>query len=193
MCHNGHDRGLERRTGNDIMTDDQQRLGVSDDIKPHAYDPETNPELFEGIPARRMIAFLIDLIILAIPLIVLALFFFAVGIVTLGFGFVLFGLMPAISVVWALFYYGATLGGPHSATLGMRTMDIEMRTWYGSPAYFVLGAVHAIVFWVTVSVLTPLILLVCFFNARSRLLHDFLVGTVVINSPTRAAALRPAR
>ena len=25
----------------------------------------------------------------------------------------------------------------------MRAMDIEMRTWYGSPAYFVLGAVHA--------------------------------------------------
>ncbi len=70
------------------MTDDQQRLGVSDDVKPHAYDPETNPELFDGVLARRVIAFLIDLVILAIPLVVLALFFFAVGIVTLGFGFV---------------------------------------------------------------------------------------------------------
>jgi uncharacterized RDD family membrane protein YckC len=175
------------------MTDDQQRLGVSNDVKPHAYDPETNPELFDGVPARRVIAFLIDLIILALPLVILALFFLAIGIVTLGFGFILFGMMPAISVVWALFYYGATLGGPRSATLGMRTMDIEMRTWYGSPAYFVLGAVHAIVFWVSVSVLTPFILLVCFFNVRGRLLHDFLVGTVVINNPARTAALRPNR
>ena len=65
-----------------------------------------------------------------------------------------------------------------------------MRTWYGSPAYFVLGAVHAVVFWVTVSMLTPFVLLVCLFNERRRCLHDMLVGTIVINNATRAAALR---
>ena len=70
----------------------------------------------------------------------------------------------------------------------MRVMDLEMRTWYGAPAYFVLGAVHAIVFWISVSVLTPLILLVGFFNARRRLLHDILVGTV--SSTTRGAPPR---
>ncbi len=48
--------------------------------------------------------------------------------------------MPAITLIWALFYYGTTLGGPRSATIGMRALDIEMRTWYGAPAYFVLGA-----------------------------------------------------
>ena len=61
-----------------------------------------------------------------------------------------------------------------------------MRTWYGAPCYFVLGAVHAIAFWVTVSFLTPFILLVGFFNDRRRLLHDMLVGTIVINNPARA-------
>jgi uncharacterized RDD family membrane protein YckC len=68
-----------------------------------------------------------------------------------------------------------------------------MRTWYGAPAYFVLGAVHAVVFWIAVSMLTPLVLLVCLFNERRRCLHDMLVGTVVINNQTRAAALRAAR
>jgi uncharacterized RDD family membrane protein YckC len=72
----------------------------------------------------------------------------------------------------------------------MRAMEIEMRTWYGASSYFLLGAVHAIVYWVSVSVLTPLILVVGLFNARGRLLHDFLVGTVVINNATRAALLR---
>ncbi len=62
-----------------------------------------------------------------------------------------------------------------------------MRTWYGAPAYFVLGAVHAIVFWMTISVLTPFILLVAFFNERRRLLHDILLGTVVINNAARAS------
>jgi len=69
-------------------------------------------------------------------------------------------------------------------------MGLEMRTWYGAPCYFVLGAVHAIAFWLTVSFLTPFILLVGFFNDRRRLLHDMLVGTIVINNPARAQAQR---
>jgi uncharacterized RDD family membrane protein YckC len=164
------------------------RIGV--DIKPHAYDPAANPELFDGVLARRLVAFVIDIIILAIPLIVAWVFIFVVGIVTLGLGWMLYGLLSPLAVVWALFYYGYTLGGPASATMGMRAMEIEMRTWYGAQAYFVLGAVHAVVYWISVSVLTPLILLVGFFNTRGRLLHDMLVGTVVINNAARTALLR---
>ena len=77
-------------------------------------------------------------------------------------------------MIWAVVYFGVTLGGPASATIGMRVMDLEMRTWYGAPAYFVLGAVHAIAFWFTVSFFTPFVLLVAFFNERRRLLHDIL-------------------
>ena len=166
------------------------RIGVGVDIKPHAYDPAANPELFDGVLARRFVAFVVDIIILAIPLIVAWVFIFVVGIVTLGLGWMLYGLLSPLAVVWALFYYGYTLGGPASATMGMRAMEIEMRTWYGAQAYFVLGAVHAVVYWISVSVLTPLILLVGFFNARGRLLHDMLVGTVVINNASRTALLR---
>jgi uncharacterized RDD family membrane protein YckC len=172
------------------MATDPKKIGVSIELKPHAYDPAANPELFDGVPARRIIAFLIDLFILAVPLIFLGIFFFAIGIFTLGIGFALYGLMPIISTIWALAYYVTTLGGPRSATIGMRVMDIEMRTWYGAPAYFVLGAVHAVAFWVSVSVLTPLILIVCFFNGRRRLLHDMVVGTIVINNEMRASILR---
>jgi uncharacterized RDD family membrane protein YckC len=160
------------------------------DIKPHAYDPIANPELFEGVLPRRVVAFVIDFIVIAVPVVVAAMVIFAFGVVTLGLGFALYWLLPPSSVIWAVVYFGVTLGGPNSATIGMRAMDLEMRTWYGAPAYFVLGAVHAIVFWLSVSALTPLILLVCFFNERQRLLHDILLGTVVINSPPRAAALR---
>ena len=167
-----------------------KRIGLSVELKPHAYDPVANPELFEGVVARRLIAFVIDLIVLAMPIVFLSMFIFVVGVVTFGLGFVFYALLSPIMVLWALFDYGATLGSRHSATLGMRAMDIEMRTWYGSPAYFVLGAVHAIVFWITVSVLTPLVLLVCLFNDRRRCLHDMLVGTVIINNELRASALR---
>jgi len=140
--------------------------------------------------ARRVVAFIIDLIIIAIPLFAAAMFIFVFGLITFGLGWVLFWLLSPASVVWALAYYGLTLGSPASATVGMRAMNIEMRTWYGAQAYFVLGAVHAVIFWLSVSVLTPFVLLVGFFNSRRRLLHDILVGTVIINTPARALSLR---
>jgi len=160
------------------------------DIKPHAYDPALAPELFDGVLSRRVVAFVIDFIVIAIPVLLAAMFIFAFGIITLGLGFALYWLLPAATVIWTLFYFGATLASPASATLGMRVMDLEMRTWYGAPAYFVLGAVHAIGFWLTVSFFTPFVLLVAFFNERHRLLHDILLGTVVINNAQRAASLR---
>ncbi len=166
------------------------RIGISVDVRPHAYDPLVNPELFEGVLARRVVAFIIDLVIIAVPLVAASMFIFVFGLLTFGLGWALFWLLSPASVIWALFYYGMTLGSPASATLGMRAMEIEMRTWYGAPAYFVLGAVHAIIYWVSVSVLTPVILVVGFFNPRRRLLHDMLVGTVIINNAARAASLR---
>ena len=178
----------ERHKG---VAEGRRGTAMSMDIKPHAYDPMQNPELFDGVLARRVLAFFIDFLVISIPVVLAAMFIFAFGIVTLGFGWALYWLLPPASVIWAIVYFGATLSGDRSATIGMRVMDLEMRTWYGAPAYFVLGAVHAIAFWFTVSVLSPFVLLVAFFNQRKRLLHDILLGTVIINNPQRAAQLRP--
>ena len=157
----------------------------------HAYDPYLQPELFRGVATRRSFAFLIDLIVISVPVILGYIFIALFGVVTLGLGWALFWLAWPASVIWAIVYFGASVGGPRSATIGMRVMDLEMRTWYGAPAYFVLGAVHAVAFWFSVSALTPFILLVAFFNQRKRLLHDIVLGTVIINNPQRAAVLRP--
>ena len=158
----------------------------------HAFDPYLEPELFRGVLTRRVIAFIIDLIVLSVPVALAILFIAIFGLLTLGLGWALFWLVSP-SIVWALFYYGSTLGGPHSATIGMRVMDLELRTWYGAPGYFVLGAAHAVVFYISISVLTPLILLIGLFNARRRLAHDILLGTVVINNSVRAPVGQPAR
>src|SRR5215475_16215401 len=163
------------------------------DFQPHAFDPYLEPELFRGVPTRRVVAFIIDLFLLCIPVIFAILFIAVFGLVTLGLGWALFFLVSPATVIWALVYYGATLGGPHSATIGMRVMDLELRTWYGAPGYFVLGAVHAVCFWISISVLTPLVVLVGLFNGRRRLLHDIVLGTVVINSFARTQPTQPAR
>ena len=140
-------------------------------VPPHAFDPTLQPELFRGVLTRRVFAFLIDLVVL---------------------GWALFWLAWPATIVWAIVYYGSSIGGPQSATLGMRVMDLELRTWYGAPGYFVLGATHAVLFWVSISFLSPLVLLVGLFNGRRRLLHDMILGTVIINNSVRTQAA-PAR
>jgi uncharacterized RDD family membrane protein YckC len=169
------------------------RDGGGPDVQPHAFDPYLQPDLFRGVLTRRAIAFLIDLIVLSIPIVLAVLFIAVFGLVTLGLGWALYWLVSPASVIWALVYYGASLGGPHSATIGMRVMDLEMRTWYGAPSYFLLGAMHAVLFWISVSVLSPFVLLIGFFNGRRRLLHDMVLGTVVINTSVRSAVGQPAR
>jgi uncharacterized RDD family membrane protein YckC len=169
------------------------RNGGTGDFQPHAFDPWSQPELFRGVLTRRAFAFLIDVMVLSIPVILAVIFIAVFGVVTLGLGWALFWLVSPASVIWALIYYGASLGGPHSATIGMRMMDLQMRTWYGAPSYFVLGAMHAVLFWVSVSVLSPLVLLVGLFNGRRRLLHDIILGTVVINSSVRIPVVQSAR
>jgi uncharacterized RDD family membrane protein YckC len=159
----------------------------------HAFDPDLEPELFRGVLTRRVVAFLIDLVVLSVPVILGYAFIAVFGLLTLGLGWVLFWLAWPASVIWAIVYYGASLGGPHSATIGMRVMDLELRTWYGAPGYFVLGAMHAVLFWVSVSFLSPLVVLVGLFNSRRRLLHDFVLGTVVVNNSVRSPVGQPAR
>jgi uncharacterized RDD family membrane protein YckC len=170
-----------------------KRIGVSFDVKPHAYDPATQPEYFTGVLSRRVLAFVIDIVVIGLPVMFVSLFILVLGLLTLGLGWMMFWLLSPAAVIWAVIYYGWTLGSATSATIGMRAMGLEMRTWYGAPAYFLLGAVHAVAFWVSVSALTPLVLLVPVFNSRKRLLHDMLLGTVVVNNEARAQALRRPR
>jgi uncharacterized RDD family membrane protein YckC len=172
------------------MTDQPPRSGLSLEVKPHAYDPIARPDLFEGVMARRVLAFIVDVLIITIPIMLVSIFIFLFGIFTLGLGWLLFWLVSPASVIWAIAYYGITMGSPASATYGMRAFDLEIRTWYGGPCYSLLGAVHAILFWVSISALTPFVVIVGFFNKRRRLLHDFLLGTVVVNSERRASEMR---
>ncbi|MDB5564159.1 MAG: hypothetical protein JWP84_725, partial [Tardiphaga sp.] len=62
----------------------------------------------------------------------------------------------------------------------------------GTPGYFVLGCAHAVLFWASVSFLTPLVLVVGLLNGRRQLLHDLVLGTVVVNNSARTQMAQPA-
>ena len=50
-----------------------------------------------------------------------------------------------------------------------------------------LAVMHALIFWFSVGLLTPLILLVGLFTRRRQLLNDLLLGTLILNTvPLRA-------
>jgi hypothetical protein len=101
---------------------------------PYDFDPWLYPELFRGVLTRRVFAFLIDLVVLSIPVVLACMFIAVFGVVTLGLGWALFWLISPASVIWALVYYGASLGGPHSATLGMRVMTCSCGPGPAGPA-----------------------------------------------------------
>src|SRR4051794_17545361 len=58
-------------------------------VRPNAFDPWAQPELFRGLLTRRVFAFLIDLIVLSIPVVLACIFIAVFGLVTLGLGWAL--------------------------------------------------------------------------------------------------------
>jgi uncharacterized RDD family membrane protein YckC len=134
---------------------------------------------YSGVLSRRIFAFVIDYVIVALLCIPAAVVLFFVSIITLGLGFLLY---PALFVIVAGLYFGLTLGGRAQASLGMRAMGIAIVRLDGRPMDFLTAIVHLALFWIINSVLTPLILLAGLFIERSRLIHDLLLGTVVVRT-----------
>lgn len=134
---------------------------------------------YDGVRTRRIFAFLIDYLIVALLLIPFAVLVFFLGLLTFGLGWSLFAVLgPAVALV----YVWNTLGGPNQATTGMRMMGIRLDRLDGRPVDGLLAIVHSVLFWAGNVVLTPLILLVSLFADRKRTLHDLLLGTVVTRS-----------
>ncbi|QLF70048.1 RDD family protein [Peteryoungia desertarenae] len=131
---------------------------------------------YSGVLSRRVFAFILDYIIVALLWIPAAVIVFFLGIITLGLGWLLY---PILFFVVAALYFGMSLAGPAQATPGMRAMGIAMVRLDGRKLDFVTAIAHLALFWILNSVLTPLILLAGLFIERSRLVHDLLLGTAI--------------
>ena len=162
-------------------------IGLGGGGRSHAYDPVSKPEYFEDLLGRRMMAFLLDVIIVSFLFFAAVSLIFILGFVTFGLAWLMFGI---VFPVVALGYSAWTMSRRATATVGMRMFDLEIRTWYGAPMTGLLGAFHTLLFYFSVSILTPFVLLLALFDGRKRCLHDMLMGTVIINNEVRAASLR---
>ena len=148
------------------------------DDRQQAFDPAVHPALFDGVLSRRVLAFLFDAVMIMALMVVASIVIAFLGIITFGLGWLLFAILfPLV----ALSYTALTLGGHRAATPGMRLMGLEMRLWYGARPYALLAIMHSLLFWFGNTILTPLIILVGLFTKRSQLLHDIILGTVVLD------------
>jgi uncharacterized RDD family membrane protein YckC len=144
-----------------------------------AFDPAIRPECYEGVRTRRIFAFLVDLAVIFFLMAIAYVVIGILGIFTLG---LLWIALPAVWPVVAILYSVLTLGGPHSATPGMRFMGIEMRTLRGERLDYGLALLHVLGFWFSVTILTPLVLIVALFTERKQLLHDLVLGVVAVRT-----------
>ena len=146
-------------------------------------DPLARPAYYCGVLSRRMLAFLVDMVLLSAVMAVLWVF----NLLTFGLFSLVIGLLwPAIIVAYAAW----RIGGADGATYGMRLFGLQVRSWDGRPASVLQAAIMAIVFLVTVPATSGLVLLVALFADRRRCLHDMLSGVIVVNT---AGDADPAR
>ena len=141
-------------------------------------DPDLAPQFYEGVPMRRLAAWLVDAAVVLLIGVPLALLF---GLLTLGFGFALF---PAIVGGTGLLYRTLTLASG-SATWGMRFTGLEFRRHDGTrldPLFAVLhtGA-SAIVLGVVVLQVVSCGTIV--WTRYRQSLADIVLGTTAINRP----------
>lgn len=140
-------------------------------------DPATAPELFEGLLTRRVMAFVIDLTVMGALILVFTFVGLIAGFLTFGLAWVaLIFVIPATIVL----YYGATLGSPRRATMGMQMMDIVLTPTRGQPLDGWMAIIHAAVFWLTTWISWPLSLLFALFTPRRQMIHDLVTGTLMV-------------
>lgn len=136
-----------------------------------------DPAQFEGVVARRAMAYIVDVLIL---IGIAVLYHLASGIVgILSFG-LLYGPLLALAAFVPIAYHTFTIGSPAAATIGMRMFGLEVRVWHGGRPGYLQALLHTVVFYFSIGITGGLILVVPLFHNRSRCLHDILCGTLVV-------------
>jgi uncharacterized RDD family membrane protein YckC len=138
----------------------------------HLYDDF----LTDGVMSRRCVAWVIDVILIALLIWVLWWLLVMFGFLTLGLGFGAMGILPLVPFCYHFF----SLLGMASATPGQRMMDLTVRRNDDlGPPSGLQAFISVLLFYVTMAT-SGLLLLVALFTIRHRTLHDLVSGLVVV-------------
>ena len=136
-------------------------------------DPDDRDEAayYDGVNAKRLVAWIIDTIIIGI-----------IGTLLIPFtAFLAIFVAPVFYGLVGFFYYTLTMSGS-SATWGMRLTGIEIRQADGSGMDFSTSAMHSILYYIAVAIfplqLVSVVLMLA--SPRKQGLPDMILGTAPI-------------
>lgn len=164
--------------GNSLLNLRLNASGWSDG-PPHFQD---EPALYEGLLVRRVLAYAIDVMAIAVLSTAAWIAFGILSVMTFGLlapiGIIAIGLIPVC--------YHTLFLGRFGATPGMRFFDLEMWNLTGQQPEYIQAFLATVLFYVSVGLTAFLILIVALFNDHRRTLHDLLAGTIVLRRAERA-------
>lgn len=139
-------------------------------------DPALQSDFYRGVPLKRLLAWIVDTIVIFVACAILAT-------LPLFLGWLVF---PLILLVVSFLYRFLTISSA-SATPGMRLMNIQFRNKDGAALDAAEAAIHTLAFMIfQVSVLLQIVSAVLMIGtARGQSLQDFLTGVVAINRPSQ--------
>ena len=144
-------------------------------------DPDQDPQFYEGVPLRRLVAFLIDMIVIAGLWFAAVFVGFLLTVLSLGAGLGLAMLLLTLTG----FVYRVLMLRYRSATVGMLVTGIEVRDQNGAQADQTFALLHTAGFYATM--LFPPLLLIGWVllagDPHRRAMHDIFLRAVVINRP----------
>jgi uncharacterized RDD family membrane protein YckC len=143
-------------------------------MRPALPDPDYDHAFYDGVPAKRLLAWVIDVVLVTAITVLL-------GLVTLS---MLWWVWP-LTFIAANFVYRAGSVATWSATPGMRLMNIELRNAMGARFDGGEAMLHTLAYMVATGfVILQLVSVVMMaFGPRHQGLHDLLIGAAAINRP----------
>jgi uncharacterized RDD family membrane protein YckC len=147
------------------------------------YVPSVDPRATAGTLGRRFWAYLIDIAVIALLTGVLWVAIGVLGVLTLGIGWLLFGLLPFTAII----YNAITISGRSQGTIGMRTVGLRvLDASAGGRVSVIAAAVHALLFYAFVSsagVLLAIDIVFGLLRDDRRMGRDLITNVVFVRSP----------
>jgi len=140
-------------------------------------DPTREPAFYEGVALKRLIAWIVDTVLVGLIAAVVA----SVPL------FLLWFIFPLVFLAVSLVYRIGTIAR-FSATPGMMLMGVELRSHKGETLDSTAAALHTVSFLVASAFFLPQVasVVLMMMGGRGQGLHDLFCGVVAINAPGRA-------
>ena len=138
----------------------------------HLPDPDTQAQFYDGVAIKRLLAWIVDTVLIALVALVVVPFTAFTGIF----------FFPLLLLIVGFVYRTATLAGG-SATWGMRLFAIEFRTMHGERFDLGTAFAHTLGYSISIAVFPAqaVSILLMLTTPRGQGLTDHVLGTVALN------------